>query len=103
VYAFGAARHVVFDAKAGRSYRLIYGNSSAEAASYDYADTHARALYRAPNVALDAPFRFNVTAVDKTQLPWSEQHRWILWGALALAACGVGTLALRALSENDAT
>ncbi len=102
VYAYGAPRSIVFDASAGSRYVLLYGNPSARAAAYDYAQTHARALHVAPAVALAAPSVNPWFVPEAARRPWSERNRWLLWGALAAVALAIALTALRALRNGAA-
>jgi hypothetical protein len=91
----GTPRHVVFRARPGASYRLLYGNSRAEAASYELARLTARDAWEAASAAALGPAERNAGWVSPE--PWSERYPVVLWGALGLAVAVLGVLALRAL------
>jgi Protein of unknown function (DUF3999) len=97
--AFGRPRRIDFDAAAGTQYLLLYGRPDAEAAHFDYGQTHdAAALARAGRAAVGAPFQNAAYVSAQPVAPWSERNRWVLWAALALAVAGIGGVAIRTMS-----
>jgi hypothetical protein len=99
IEAFGAPRRIDFDASpVAAPYRLIYGNLSAPAPSFDYALTHGAAvLDRATDVALSTPMRN--TAFVAAPKPWTDRNPWVLWLALGIATVGIGGIAVRTLAR----
>ncbi|MGH9778412.1 MAG: DUF3999 family protein [Candidatus Acidiferrales bacterium] len=95
---FSTPRHVVFRPQAGRSYRLLYGNVVAEKPEYELARLiHAEQMQAAPLAALGPE---QATPNWSDPRPWTEQHPWLLWAALALAVVVLGALALRSLRKS---
>lgn len=91
-----APRRIVFRAEPGRSYRLLYGDSEADASQYDLAKTVSRETLRAaPPVAKTGAERSNAGWVDPR--PWSEKHAAVLWVATLLALLLLAWAAWRAL------
>ncbi|HEY9085356.1 MAG TPA: DUF3999 family protein [Candidatus Tyrphobacter sp.] len=100
IEAFGAPRRIDFDASPSAApYRLIYGNPSAPAPSFDYAATHGVAvLDRATDVALGKPIR-NPAFVPAAR-PWTDRNPWVLWLALGIAIVGIGGIAVRTMARS---
>jgi hypothetical protein len=95
VRLFTTPRRVVFRAEAGRRYRLLYGNSRADAPQYNLARiVDAKSLESAEPARLGAE-EGNASYADPA--PWSERHPIVLWAALAIAVLALGALAVRAL------
>ncbi|MGH9787678.1 MAG: DUF3999 family protein [Candidatus Acidiferrales bacterium] len=98
---FSTPRHLVFrpqPAAAGRSYRLLYGNIVAEKPEYELARLlNTEQLQSAPLATL-GPEQATLNWADPR--PWTEQHPWLLWAALALAVVALGALALRSLRKS---
>jgi hypothetical protein len=95
----GVPRHVVFEQKPGRRYRLLYGHRRAIAPQYELARLTTRELWEAAPVGRLGERLENTGWEDPAPPPWSERNPWVLWIAL-LAAVGVlGWLALRSLQQ----
>ncbi|MGH9812357.1 MAG: DUF3999 family protein [Candidatus Acidiferrales bacterium] len=95
---FFTPRHLVFRPSSGRSYRLLYGNPVAEKPKYELARLiHAEQMQAAPLAALGPEV---ATPNWSDPRPWTEQHPWLLWAALALAVVVLGALALRSLRKS---
>jgi hypothetical protein len=89
---------VVFEAAAGRSYRLVYG-SREPAPTFDLARTvgdPAAWAAGAADVALGAVRR---NAPLPAPVPWTERHPALLWGGLLAVVAALGLLTLRALRQ----
>ena len=89
---------LVFRQEPGQNYRLLYGNSRAEAAQYDLQRTISRSEF---GQAL--PGRIGEEEVNASYAspePWSEQNPGILWGALFVALLVLGFLAVRSLRHS---
>ncbi len=88
-------QYVVFRQEPGRSYRLVYGNSRAQAPEYDFATLTTREQRdAAPRVAVGAE---SSNAAYLSPEPWTERHAWILWAALLAAVIVVAALAIRSM------
>jgi len=98
---FSTPRHLVFrpqPAAAGRSYRLLYANIAAERPEYELARLlRAEEMRAAPLVTLGPEA---ATPNWSDPRPWTEQHPWLLWAALALAVVVLGALALLSLRKS---
>jgi hypothetical protein len=89
---------VVFDAEAGRKYRLTYGQADRAAPVYDLARTAGdAALYaaRAQPVRLLDPVP--LATAPPPPVPWTERHPALLWSGLIAVAGALGGLTWRAL------
>jgi hypothetical protein len=105
---FSTPRHLVFRAsktlsgaegQPGRSYRLLYGNITAERPEYELARLTSRdQLEAAAGGAALGPEQATANWADPR--PWTEQHPWLLWAALGLAVVVLGGLALRSLGAR---
>lgn len=102
IEAYGAPRHMLFDAKVHATYWIVYGNPYADPATYDYGATHPFAVNANALPSILGPVMQNqlfVSAAPAT--PWSEQHRWILWAILILAVVVVGVLAIKTMPSTS--
>ena len=95
---FSTPRHLVFRPEAGRSYRLLYGNVVAEKPEYELARLLRTEQMQAAPLAALGPEAATPNWSDPR--PWTEQHPWLLWAALALAVVVLGALALRSLRRS---
>jgi hypothetical protein len=97
-------RHIVFEQQPGRTYRLIYGQSLAEAPQYDLKRRidfkHADAATTAISVG---PEEENSDYSDPR--PWTEKNRYFLWVVLGIAVLLLGYSAIQSLrrSSSDST
>jgi Protein of unknown function (DUF3999) len=95
LYVLMAKRFVLFHGAAGRSYRMLYGNSRATAPDYDLVRTlqipGVEAMGHASLGAEEATSNY----VDPS--PFTERHPNLLWAALGLAVILLGYAAVRAL------
>ena len=80
----------VFDAKPGRSYRLIGGNPDAGAPVYDLAK--AVKGVADSNVPLVEAGALAVITAERDVTPWTERHNVIVWLVLVLAVAAMATL-----------
>ena len=100
VEGFGATRRLYVDVAQNQHYRLIYGNSRASEPEYDYAQTHTAGALRAAKAASLGPVVLNAAYVSpEPQKPWSERNPWIIWVSLAVVVVGIGSLAIRTMSQ----
>jgi hypothetical protein len=94
---WGTPRRVVFHAEAGKTYRLLFGNRKARAATYEMTKlTERAALDAAPEAALGFE-EVNSGWEDPDPPPWSERHKYVLWGAVLIAVAVLGALAVSSL------
>jgi hypothetical protein len=89
---------VVFEFDPQKSYRLFYGNPSAQRPSYDLTAVESVS----PTVSLVkgslAVQQDNPSYLDpRERLPWSERHPHILWGVLIIVALLLGSLLFRSV------
>lgn len=92
-------RRLVFRQEPGQQYRLLYGQSEAEAPRYDLARTASEQTLRTvPLLASAANEQTNVDWMDPR--PWSEKHAAVLWLATLLAVLILGLAAARALRRS---
>ncbi len=91
---------VVFEAAAGRSYRLAYG-SPGEAPTFDLGRTVGDAAAWAASAADAAlgPAQGNRRAAASP--PWTERHPALLWSGLLLVVVVLALLTLRALRSAE--
>ena len=96
----GTPRRVVFGARPGTHYRLVYGNPSAKPASYEMARLVApEAIAAATSVELGAE-EANTAYEDPHPLPWTERHPIVLWAAVLAAVAVLAFLAIRAMKTS---
>lgn len=90
---------VVFEAAAGRAYRLAYGSPTASAPAFDLARTvgDAGSWATAAAEAVLGPARRRVGA--PSPLPWTERRPALLWGGLLGVVAVLGLLTWRALRQ----
>lgn len=88
-------QRVIFWQKSERSYRLLYGQSRAEAPQYEMARlTDRKAMEGA------APGRLGTEEVNASYAdpqPWTERHAGVIWVALGIAVALLGLSALQAM------
>ena len=101
----GRPRYVYFPFKAGKQYRLFYGNPDASAPNYDYAAVFAKVDRRA---AVETRLgevrqnpRFIATRADQPPSPWLERNQWVLYVALGVVVIALGLVALKALKRPE--
>lgn len=96
---WGVPRHIVFEAKPGDSYRIVYANPQAAAPQYDFDSIHSPEQMEA---AAPASLGNEQSAQRPPPMkPWSERHPVVLWSALALAILTIGGLAIRTLGSQE--
>lgn len=92
-------RRIYFDPAGKTAIKLYYGDEKLSAPVYDYArvfhkeDDAAQAVMAAENQNPDYTGR-------PDERPWSERHKWVLWGAMLLAVAVLGMLALKGLTSG---
>jgi hypothetical protein len=91
----------VFEAAAGRSYRLAYGSPVEAPPSFDLARTVGDAAAWASSageVALGPAGRRRRASVS---VPWTERHPALLWGGLLAVVAALALLTFRALRNAE--
>jgi hypothetical protein len=100
IRTLGVARQVMFEQEASDAYFLLYGNPTAAAPAYDFAEALAR---RAPQelrlVTMGAEeANPGYRPPPEPAKPWSERNPALLYGVLFLAVTVLGWLSFRLLS-----
>jgi Protein of unknown function (DUF3999) len=94
-------RRIYFDPAGKAAIRLYYGDEKLPAPEYDYANF----FHKEPD-AVEAVVGAENSNPDYTgrpdQRPWSERHKWVLWGSLLLAVLVLALLALKGLTSGPA-
>jgi len=88
-------RRVVFRPEPGVSYRLLYGNTKADAPTYELAR-----LTTTEELEAALPARVGAEGSNDAYVspePWTEGHPVVLWAALGLAILALAVLAFRSL------
>ena len=93
-------RHIVFEQQPGRSYRLLYGQSRAEAPEYDLEKRLNVQQEDAAVAGQLGPEEINPGWVDPR--PWTETHDIFLWLVLLVAVMLLGYAAVRSLQRSAA-
>jgi len=94
-------RRLCFDAAAGATYTLYYGDSALAAPRYDYASFFA--LEQNPLAAqLGAEAANPASQPRPDQRPFTERHPILLWVALILVIALLGAVALRSFKAAPA-
>ncbi|MBZ5553946.1 MAG: DUF3999 domain-containing protein [Acidobacteriia bacterium] len=89
-------RRVVFEFDPARSYRLFYGNSSAQHPSYDLTALESRSGPGSLTKGSLARQEVNPSYLEPlNRLPWSERHPRLLWAVLFIVVLLLGTLLIR--------
>ncbi len=94
-------RRIYFDPAGKTAIKLYYGDEKLSAPIYDYArffhkeEDAAQAVMAAENQNPDYTGR-------PDERPWSERHKWVLWGAMLLAVAVLAILALKGLTSSPA-
>jgi hypothetical protein len=94
-----AERELCFDAAAGASYRLFYGDAALSAPRYDYATLFTPDKDAAQATLGTEKANPEYTARPDTR-PFTERYPWLLWVALVLVVALLGTVALRTAKES---
>jgi hypothetical protein len=94
-----AQRTLCFDAAAGASYALYYGDAALASPRYDYATLFVADANAAP--ATLGPETANPEYVARPDArPFTERHPALLWIALLLVVAVLGLVALRTAKES---
>jgi hypothetical protein len=95
-----APRHIFFKQEPGRTYRLIYGQSRAEAPQYDLARRLDANQVEAAVPAVVGPEEENSDYSDPR--PWTEKNGYFLWVVLGIAVLLLGYSAIQSLRRSSA-
>ncbi len=99
-YIYMTPAHIVFEQQPGHSYRLIYGQSRAQAPEYDLARRTDAKQEDAAVVGNVGPEEENPDYADAK--PGTEKNRYFLWIVVGLAVLLLGYSAIRSLRRNPA-
>ena len=91
-------RRVYFDAPAGGTLLLYYGDEKLQAPVYDYAKLFVR-NNAAAAAQMDAELANSAFTARPDERPWSERHPMVLWVAIVGAVVVLGALALRSIGS----
>jgi len=94
-------RRIYFDPAGKTAIRLYYGDEKLPVPEYDYANF----FHKEPD-AVEAVIGAENSNSDYTgrpdERPWSERHKWVLWGSLLLSVVVLSLLALKGLISGPA-
>ncbi len=90
-------RRIYFDPAGKTAINLYYGDEKLTAPEYDYAKFFHKEVDAAQAVMAAESQNPNYTG-RPDERPWSERHKWVLWGAMLLAVVVLGILALKGLT-----
>lgn len=88
-------RSFVFRPEAGRTYRLVYGNSRVAAPRYEISDLLTLDQQAAAPLGALGAEEENPAFVSSE--PFSERHPLLIWGALGLAVLVLASMAVKSL------
>ncbi|SPE45790.1 conserved exported hypothetical protein [Candidatus Sulfotelmatobacter sp. SbA7] len=92
-------RRIYFDPAGKTAVKLYYGDEKLSAPVFDY----ARFFHKEAD-AIPAVMGVESQNPDYTgrpdERPWSERHKWVLWGAMLLAVVVLALLALKGLASD---
>lgn len=92
-------RRIYFDPAGKTAFKLYYGDEKLTAPEYDY----ARFFHKEAGAVQAVPGAENRNP-DYTgrpdERPWSERHKWVLWGAMLVAVAVLAILALKGLTSG---
>lgn len=95
-----AERQLCFDAAAGASYRLFYGDAALAAPQYDYATLFVPEK-DAAQATLGPEEKNPEYRARPDQRPFTERHPGLLWAALILVVLVLGGVALRTAKDKS--
>lgn len=96
-----ATQRIAFEQEPGRSYRLLYGDSSAKPPEYDLSRRVDGRHVEAALVARAGTEETNSEWADPR--PWTETHKFVLWLGVALAVLLIGFAAIQSLRGSSAS
>ena len=92
---------VLFEAQAGRSYRLQYGDATAVAPSFDLTRTAGDPAAWGAAASVVALGSARPLAPGQDTRPWTERHPRLLWIGLLAVVGALGSITWRALRTAD--
>jgi len=92
-------RRIYFDPAGKTAIKLYYGDEKLPAPEYDYARFFHKEADAAQAVMGAESENPNYTG-RPDERPWSERHKWVLWGAMLLAVAVLAILALKGLASG---
>ena len=90
-------RRIYFDPPGKTAINLYYGDEKLPAPEYDYARFFHKEADAAQAVIAAETMNPSYTG-RPDERPWSERHKWVLWGAMLLAVVMLALLALKGLT-----
>jgi len=95
-----APQHIVFEQQPGRSYRLLYGQSRAQAPEYDLG---RRVTAQQEDTAVAGQIGTEEENSDYSDpRPWTEKNGYFLWVVMGIAVLLLGYSAIRSLRRSSA-
>jgi hypothetical protein len=91
-------RRIYFDPAGKTAIKLYYGDEKLSAPVYDYARFFHKEADAAQAVMAAESLNPDYTG-RPDERPWSERHKWVLWGAMLLAVVVLAILALKGLAS----
>jgi hypothetical protein len=98
-YIYMTPAHIAFEQQPGHSYRLLYGQSRAQAPGYDLARRTDAKQEDAAVTGNVGPEEENPDYADPK--PWTEKNRYFLWVVVGLAVLLLGYSAIRSLRRTS--
>ncbi len=92
-------RRIYFDPAGKNAVKLYYGDEKLSAPEYDYARFFQKDANAALAIIGAESLNPNYTG-RPDERPWSERHKWVLWGAMLLAVALLAILALKGLTSG---
>jgi hypothetical protein len=94
-------RRIYFDPAGKTAIRLYYGDEKLPPPEYDYSN-----FFHKEADAVEAVVGAENSNPDYSgrpdERPWSERHKWVLWGSLLLSVVVLALLALKGLTSGPA-
>jgi hypothetical protein len=92
-------RRIYFGPAGKTAIKLYYGDEKLSSPVYDYARFFHKEADAAQAVMAAESLNPNYTG-RPDERPWSERHKWVLWGAMLLAVVVLALLALKGLTGD---
>lgn len=90
-------RRIYFDPAGKTALKLYYGDEKLTAPEYDYSKFFHKEADAVQIVLGSESQNLDYTG-RPDERPWSERHKWVLWGAMLLAVAVLASLALKGLT-----
>ena len=95
-------RRIYFDPAGKTALKLYYGDEKLNAPEYDYARFFHKGA-DAVQAAMGVESLNPAYTGRPDERPWSERHKWVLWGAMLVAVSVLGMLALKGMTSGAPT